>query len=110
MIVFVETPAGKKFHVDRLGKHDLVNTLKHRIQLEEGTAPASQRLFAHSDDGQQLLYGRTLGDYGLQDGSVIVMRRWEKWEGTGTTGRGNVLSSTAFGKSKGPGAIHGVRT
>jgi len=73
MLLVLETPAGKKLLVQGLGKHDKVNTLKHKIQLEEGTPPTSQRLFAHSQEGAKLEYGKALGDYGLKDGSTVIM-------------------------------------
>ena len=36
---------------------------------------------------------------GLQDGSVIVMRRWEKWEGTGISRKGHIGTHRIFSRA-----------
>jgi len=69
MQVVVTTPSGTTFTLD-LDSSDSIENVRQKIQDETGILPDDQRLlFA----GKLLLDGRTIADYGVQDGASIRM-------------------------------------
>jgi hypothetical protein len=68
--VFVRRPGGASFGLELAGASETIESLKHKIEQQEGVPATSQRLvFA----GHLLEEGRTLGESGLQRRSTVEL-------------------------------------